>query len=212
MPPTPLPTAGLDSVGEVTQCRTSTATHIYELNGSFADSKGGPSLVPRGGSLVNGGYRFGKDQGLELVGAFANPEKYTIIVGLTFDNMSGTWQKILDFKDRRVDSGLYTYHVSPSQSATLKFYPQSGSVGSVLPRARNRYVLVRNSDGVAKTYVNNSSQFLWNDTKKEAVPDGNRLLIGIDDLFVPNENDSGMVHWISIFSDPLCAGDIIAAN
>lgn len=210
--PTPVPAPVVDPVGEVPQCRSAAAAHVYELNGSLADSRGGPSLTPRGGSLVAGGYRFGKDQGLELIGAFANPEKYTIIVELTFDSMTGTWQKILDFKNRAVDAGLYTWHGNSSDAATLRFFPQSGLVGTVLPGTRNRYVLVRNSDGVAKTYVNQSSQFIWNDSQKQAVPDGNRLLIGIDDTQVPNENDSGMVHRIEIFNEPLCSGDVIAAN
>jgi len=40
--------------------------HNYDLNGSYADSLGGPSLVPvpNGGTLGATGYTFGPGQGL----------------------------------------------------------------------------------------------------------------------------------------------------
>ena len=34
-------------------------TFTYELNGSYAESNGGPSLVPLGGTLGPTGYTFG---------------------------------------------------------------------------------------------------------------------------------------------------------
>jgi hypothetical protein len=51
-------------------------TFTYELNGSYAESNGGPSLVSNGGTLgpdnatgVHGiGYNFGTQQGLSLSG------------------------------------------------------------------------------------------------------------------------------------------------
>ena len=40
--------------------------HDYELNGSFADSLGGPALVPAGGTLNATNYSFAPNQGLSL--------------------------------------------------------------------------------------------------------------------------------------------------
>ena len=42
--------------------------HDYELNGSFADALGGPSLTPNGGTLNATNYTFGPNQGLTLAG------------------------------------------------------------------------------------------------------------------------------------------------
>ena len=43
-------------------------TFTYELNGSYAESNGGPSLVPYGGTLAANGYYFGINEGLSLSG------------------------------------------------------------------------------------------------------------------------------------------------
>src|SRR5437870_13394260 len=43
-------------------------TFTYELNGSFAETNGGPSLVPLGGTLGPTGYTFGVNAGLSLSG------------------------------------------------------------------------------------------------------------------------------------------------
>ncbi len=40
-----------------------TVTHIYDLNGSFADELGGPAMVGAGGSLGPAGYSFAPSQG-----------------------------------------------------------------------------------------------------------------------------------------------------
>jgi hypothetical protein len=47
-------------------------TFQYDLNGSLAESSGGPSLVSDGGALgTTGGYYFGQNQGLSLSGTGA---------------------------------------------------------------------------------------------------------------------------------------------
>src|SRR5262249_8472628 len=47
--------------------------HDYELNNTYADSMGGPSLQPNGGTLSSGSYTFGANQGLTLNNALPNP-------------------------------------------------------------------------------------------------------------------------------------------
>jgi hypothetical protein len=105
-------------------------TFTYELNGSFAESKGGPSLVPLGGTLgpdsntgLRQGYTFGVNQGLSLSGTGAF-DAYSIDVRFYFDDVNAsinTFQKILDFKNRTSDSGLY------SASGQLVLFATSGS-------------------------------------------------------------------------------------
>lgn len=84
-------------------------TFTYELNGSLADS-GGPSLVSNGGPLGSTGYAFGVNEGLSLPGTRAF-DVYSIDIRFYFDDVNAlfnTWQKILDFKNRTSDSGLYS--------------------------------------------------------------------------------------------------------
>jgi hypothetical protein len=84
-------------------------TFTYELNGSYAESNGGPSLVPLGGTLGPTGYTFGVNTGLSLSGTGIF-DAYSIDIRFFFYDVSASinsFQKILDFKNRTSDSGLY---------------------------------------------------------------------------------------------------------
>jgi hypothetical protein len=105
-------------------------TFTYELNGSYAESNGGPSLVPYGGTLgpdsttgLRMGYTFGVQQGLSLSGTGIS-DAYSIDIQFYFDDVNAsinTFQKILDFKNRTSDSGLY------SESGQLVLFATTGS-------------------------------------------------------------------------------------
>jgi hypothetical protein len=92
-------------------------TFTYELNDSYAESNGGPSLVPYGSTLgpdsttgLRIGYTFGVQQGLSLSGTGIF-DAYSIDIRFYFDDVNAsinTFQKILDFKNRTSDSGLYS--------------------------------------------------------------------------------------------------------
>ena len=56
----------------------SALTHDYQLNGSLADTLGGPSLVSAGGVLSANGYSFGANQGLSLSNALGDNGNYSI--------------------------------------------------------------------------------------------------------------------------------------
>jgi hypothetical protein len=113
-------------------------TFTYELNGSFAESNGGPSLVSNNGTLGQTGYTFGAQQGLSLSGINIS-DVYSIDIRFYFDdvNASNTFQKILDFKNRTSDSGLYSLSGSLQLfAATGSGDPHEGTVGHVLQTAR----------------------------------------------------------------------------
>lgn len=79
--------------------------HSYDLTVSFADTLGGPSLVPRGGTLVPGsGYGFGPNQGLDLGSGLANPANYSIRMIFKLDVISG-YRKLLDIQNLSSDQG-----------------------------------------------------------------------------------------------------------
>jgi hypothetical protein len=177
--------------------------HSYELNGSLSDSLGGPSLVSVDGTITNYGYIFGRDKGLSLTNGLLNIESYTIIMDITFDTLSPrAWQRILDFKNRTSDYGLYVYRSGSGHG--LQFYPYSGTVGTITAGKKCRYIITRNQSGQVATYVDNSSQFIFNDSiNRMAVSNNNVLLFCIDDFVVPNENDTGIIHNIQIYDGPL---------
>jgi hypothetical protein len=96
-------------------------TFTYELNGSLMDS-GGPSLVSQGGTLGSTGYAFGVNEGLSLPGTRAF-DVYSIDIRFYFNDVNASldgYQRILDFKNRTSDSGLY------SLSGQLVLFSASG--------------------------------------------------------------------------------------
>ena len=50
-----------------------TPIHVYELDGTLADSLSGPALVSAGGTLNATSYSFGPNQGLSLSNGLPNP-------------------------------------------------------------------------------------------------------------------------------------------
>ena len=80
--------------------------HDYELNGSYADSLGGPALAPAGGTLNATNYSFGANQGLSLsswLTGSATSGNYSIETTFNFSTLSG-FRKIIDFKDLTSDN------------------------------------------------------------------------------------------------------------
>lgn len=89
--------------------------HVYNLNGSYADANGGPSLTGDGGALGATGYTFGPNQGLSLLNA-TNGSVYHIDLLFQLTDVTG-YRKLIDFNDKVNDSGLYILN------GNLNFYP-----------------------------------------------------------------------------------------
>src|SRR4051794_3466815 len=83
-----------------------TPSHAYELNGTFADTFGGPSMVPVGsGALGPFGYTYAPGEGPNVSGVI-NPTNYSIEMYFSITDVSG-FRKIIDFNNRASDFGLY---------------------------------------------------------------------------------------------------------
>jgi hypothetical protein len=187
-------------------------TFTYELNGSYAESNGGPSLVPYGGTLGSMGYTFGVQQGLSLSGTGIF-DAYSIAIRFYFDDVNAsfnTFQKILDFKNRTSDSGLY------SGSGSLQLFATTGSgdphAGSGVHDFTNRTIadllVTRSANGVFSASVNGHFAFSVMDTNgatRFSGPD-NIIYFFIDDLqsFAP-EAGLGFVDRIQVTTFPAAA-------
>ena len=183
-----------------------TLTHNYELNGTFNDALGGPSLVPQGGTLNATNYSFGADEGLTLSNAIV-PDDYSIETIFSFENVDG-YRRIIEFKDRGADTGLYVL------SSTLNFYPvQNGPDGVFSPNVDADVVLTRDgASGLVVGYVNGVEQFSFTDTDNLAVfsESGNIIHFFIDDIGVGGEASAGVVDRIRIYSGALSATEVAA--
>ena len=208
------------------------ATFTYELNGSYAESNGGPSLVPYGGTLgpdsatgVRGiGYNFGVQQGLSLSGTGIF-DVYSIDIRFYFDDVNAsfnTWQRILDFKNLTADSGLY------SASGSLNLFATTGSgdphAGSGVHDFTNNtmadLLVTRNASGLFSAFVNGHFAFSVMDmdgATRFSGPD-NIVYFFMDDLltfqnFQMFEAGSGFVDRIQVTVPPAAVpGPIVGAG
>jgi hypothetical protein len=169
-----------------------TLLHNYDLNGSLADSLGGPSLISNGGVLGASGYTFGANQGLSLGGLnLAADGAYDIEIGFSFDTLDG-YRKIIDFSNLTLDSGLYEL------SSRLNFYPvTSGPAGTFQSGQLVNLQLVRTAAGVVTGSVNGVPQISFTDSFSLAI--SNTLNFFIDDRATgQGEASSGYVDYIRI--------------
>ena len=67
-----------------------TLLHDYQLNGTFADALGGPSLVSSfGGTLTANNFIFGANQGLSLSNGVTTNNNYSIATTFQFSDLNG---------------------------------------------------------------------------------------------------------------------------
>jgi hypothetical protein len=143
-------------------------TFTYELNGSYAESNGGPSLVPYGGTLAANGYYFEINEGLSLSGTGIF-DAYSIDIRFYFDEVNASindYQKIIDFKDRTSDSGLYSvsgqlvlFATSGSGDASAKSFAHDFTNGTMAD-----LLVTRDASGLFSAFVNGHLAFSVMDT------------------------------------------------
>ena len=180
-------------------------THQYRLDGSYAADLGGPDLTPEGGVLSATGYAFGPNEGLALAGAIADPTNYSIEMKFRLDEVAG-YRKLIDFKDRADDTGLYTLNGSFGVY-DLPFGPP----GSFAVGVDARMVLTR--DGITEEvigYVNGDPMFQFIDSGDLAVFTTAGALARFlqDDFAVQGEASAGVVDYIRLYDTPLSPTEV----
>jgi OmpA-OmpF porin, OOP family len=167
----------------------------YGFQETLKDSGGqGPDLKPLNGKLGAASYKFDAGQGLELPKAGVT-DHYTIEIKFHFDKVD-EWQKIVDFKKRTSDNGLYVYN------GMLQFY--DFGIGGDL-QAGQDYEIRLERDRATKMvrgFVNGLKVFEFADTADHAVLDGETAFFFVDDLTTADEASAGAVSHIRIWDAP----------
>lgn len=183
------------------------ATHEYTFDNGLADNAGGPALQSFGGTLQNGLYVFGANQGLLLANPLLSTSTYTLEFFFKFDSAAG-YQKIVDVKNRTSDSGLY------SLGSTLNFYPvTSGPSDDFVAGNFVHVVLTRLGSTQAVTaYINGAERFTFADVNGLGEISGanKELNFFIDDLANGGEAAAGSVDFIRVFDEALTSNQVLA--
>lgn len=186
-----------------------TLIHDYQLNGSLADALGGPSLVSLGGDLttVAGRYKFGANQGLKLTGGLNNTSVWSMDFRASYDSLSGTWKKLVDFQNLSTDAGLYFADYGNGNG--LQYYPSAVGPSRVNTGTDYTVALTRDSSNVLRGYVNGALQWALNSsTGSAAVSDSvsvNNILTFFTDDFRTSQGEAkaGSVDFIRIYDGVL---------
>jgi PKD repeat protein len=181
--------------------------HLYTLNGTLADSMGGPALVSNGGVLGSTQYTFGPNQGLQLTGGLASPTDYSIVMKMQFSSSNPFYKKIIDFTQRHDDVGLYV----AGQNLTL--FPNSASAGTIPIGADFQLVLTRDgTTGVTKLYLNGVLGQTYTSLPNNADVATNNVLDFFEDDAGSSfgEAGSGSVDYIALYQGALSDATVAA--
>jgi hypothetical protein len=180
--------------------------HDYEFNGTYADTLGGPALVPAGGMLdpFFQRYDFLANQGLSLSNALPNNSVYTIDMSFFFSDLT-FFRKILDFKNLTPENGLYNFNTM-LQLLRAPDPTLGGPNAALAPTTYARVDVTRDASSLLVIYVNGAVQISINDTGKVGVFDGPNSIIQFfkDDIDNdPIDASAGVVSQIRIYDTAL---------
>lgn len=196
------------------------AVLTYELKNDFAaDGPGAPALDQLGeGEFVNSSlgdlgcesetvYHFDFNSGLSFDNAASDfiDETYSIELLFKFENLSG-WKRIIDYKNRTSDTGVYI------KDGKVSFYNEV--IDPEVSFSANEYahfIITRNSadNKLLSMYVNGQMINSFVDETDLAVLSADNILRFFqDDLVVNNEASAGEVALIRLYNYALSATQV----
>jgi Concanavalin A-like lectin/glucanases superfamily len=188
----------------------------YQFHGTFASVvAGAPDLVPLNTvtfttAAVNGHITdvasFAQGSGLRMdAPPGTSAAGYSVIVQVSLNTVAG-YRKLIDFKDRTADSGLYAL------SSYLDFYPVASGAAAVVPAGTFVQVaMTRDASGQVAGYVDGIRQFTFSDTSSYTVLATSAFNLFIDDTVTGgNEASSGLVARVRLYSGALSAAEVAA--
>ena len=172
----------------------------FQLNGSLADALGGPAITNNGGTLGGSGITFSNNQGPSL-GGFSNTAVYSIAIEFSFDNLGG-YRKIIDFKSRTSDTGLYAF------GSGLNFYPVTTATNQFTAGQATRLVVTRDAAGTFTGNIGDSAVISFLDSSNLATITSDLHFFRDDFATGQFESEAGFVNYIKIYDTALTAEQV----
>ena len=165
---------------------------------TFGEDSHGKYMEWKSTQARGGGFKLEIDKELN--------EEYTIGVKFSFDTTSGSWRKIIDYKNSASDNGFYFYN-----NGHLRFYPDSLTstkvissgevVNFIIVRSKTEFsaYIVKDDGSVTKEFSSNAASTLSNSIPYKK--DGKTLLgFFFDDTATGSEaTTGGKVYSLSIY-------------
>jgi hypothetical protein len=115
------------------------ARHDYRLQGSLVDENDGLALASQGGTVTPSGYVFAAGQGIGFTTDDLVSDQYSIEMSFRIDSLTPVYKKLIDFKDRASDEGIYIW------GGRLQFFNETSSATDVISaNTQHHLVLTRN--------------------------------------------------------------------
>lgn len=164
----------------------------FRMERGFRDVAGrGTELEPLGGNLDHGLYVFDPGQGLRVPDAGVT-DHYALQLNLIYRGGDG-YQKILDFKDRASDGGLYFFR------GRLTFYTLATG-GTPAPDVEHRLRVERDrTTRIVRVSLDLRPIFAFIDLDDEAVFEKGRTALFVDDKTTNNEQGAGALRSLSVW-------------
>ena len=151
--------------------------------------------------------KFEKGAGLTLENCsqLIPKDKYTIVVLFSFDNIGG-YKRIIDFKNRKSDTGLYTF------GTNIKFYNvKTGTGNQVKKNVFLQVVITRDKDKNLNCYIENNREIRFVDNSDFAVISEDNILSFFRDDG-GSEHTSGAVARIRLYDNALSTSQITSLD
>lgn len=182
--------------------------HDYQLNGTLADALGGPSLTPINDGGPNGtigavGFSFPYNSGLQLANGLPTAGNYSIEMTFSFDFVTG-YRRIIDFKDRATDTGLYNL------SSAINFYPYTTGTSIFTSGGMVNIIVTRDGGTNAfNVYAGGTNILTLADAPGDGIfsAAGNVINFFRDDIAFAGEASAGFVDLIRIYDAPISAAE-----
>jgi hypothetical protein len=199
--------AGLFCTGGLpAQVVVPTPTREYAFDNGLADTFGGPLLTSQGGTVNSGMYVFGANQGLLLVDPTLSASNYTFEFLFTFDAIGG-YRRILEFKNRGADAGLYALGQSLDFFSVALATQADFTAGQPIDVVLTRDGATNQVSG----FVNGQPRFSFTDNSGLGLFSGpnQEMYFFVDDLAVGGEASAGSVDFIRYFNQPLSSAQVL---
>jgi hypothetical protein len=176
-----------------------TATHSYDLNGSFADSLGGPAMTATGGNLTASGFDFAAGDGLTTLASIADPAAYSIEMYFRFDSHAYPYARIIYANGN--DNGLYVH--SGSGVDRIDYYRSGPNDGSAFTLGTLHHLVFTRDASNMVVWLDGAVALSLNS-------DPTSLVSTPVSFFLDNsvENAAGSVDFVRFYDDVLDAHQV----